>query len=333
MRRLLALLLLCYVRLFAETREGLSKDELHLANGEIAKGHFVAKDGDFVIFDSEGFGRLRVRADSATVVTAADKTSQAQAPTAKPAPTGTEKPAEGTGAKNTAKKPTWIAANFPNWHGSIDLALELRRENNLKTNFYTKGHITRDRPKDFLQLEGSWEYGMENKNTTVDVTKGNAYWRHNLTSKYFAIYAPTLEWNRSYVYQSVPLEYLLTRQQIGIGRTLRKRKNYTIRAGIAENYFRGWLWPSAKNMKGHAFVESAFFESDVTLPMGLHVVERGNYYYDRTSDERGWEHDLELNKRLDSNLRVGLRNEARQNVPGVPTSNYNLWRIFLGLEF
>lgn len=329
-RLLPILFLLVFAVPVSRAAEAASRDELTMANGEIAYGHYVGRDGEHVVFDSDNFGRVRVRADQVKL----KLSGTAEVLSFSPAAIQTE-----SNAKKEARdeeeyvRKSWMRRLLPGWGGSIRLSEEFRSDGNLKNNFMTEIHLRRETNNNTLRLNGSYEHTVENDRTTVQLTKGDAYWRHHFTPRYFSVYVPTAEYNQCYEKDGVFLDYLLTRQEIGAGLVLLGTKRYQIRAGVAENFFKVWVWSKGTGGTGHAWVESAFMETDIKLPFAMRFIQRGTWYFSFNEEGSGWENDLELTKRLTETFNISLRQEVRKDVPGVQSSNYNLWRIVFGIDF
>ena len=73
-----------------------------------------------------------------------------------------------------------------------------------------------------------------------DILKADASWRHDFPNKLFSLYTPSVEWNRAYLVNNVPADYILLQQEIGVGVTAIAKPKLNLRLGIAENIFNVW---------------------------------------------------------------------------------------------
>ena len=79
--------------------------------------------------------------------------------------------------------------------------------------------------------------------------------------------------------------------------------------------------------------ESVFLETELKLPWGLLLTDRGVYYYSISSKADGWENRIELTKRFTETLSTALRHELRRGSPDGKAQDYDRLRLMLGLDF
>ena len=178
-----------------------------------------------------------------------------------------------------------------------------------------------------------YDYSKSENVVNTDLFKADASWRHDFTaSRYFAIYGPSLEWNRAYYVNSLPADYVLLQQEIGAGINLFTSSTRNLRVGVAENLFDFWqtVAPMSHNSKTS---ESGFLEADLKLPWRMTLTERGVAYYSFETGRNGWENKLELDKKLTETFTVGIRHELRYNNPGLNVQDYTLLKFLIGLDF
>lgn len=324
---LVALILLaCLGSLAAATPGAPSPDVLVYRDGNRATGRLVERTGGTIVFASDRFGVLTVAASEAEVVAADAGTAKALGASA-PAPTSPP-PAE-TGPDN------WLHRHLRPWRGQLSLALEGKREDNRRNNLLLEARARRHWTHDELRLNSRYEYTEEDSRTTTDVLKADAYWRHDLPwlkRRLFALYSPEVEYNRGYKHEGLPIDYVLFKQEVGLGVAVVDHAQRKIRVGLAENRFDLWV---VSPLSAHAasYAESAFLELELQLPYGIRITDRGTWYFSGNKDEFGRENQLKITKKLSDGFILGVRHEVRRDVPASQASNYSLWRLLLGLEF
>ena len=195
-----------------------------------------------------------------------------------------------------------------------------------------EAHLQRKWNKDNIQLNARYDFIDTNHDTTTDIIKGDASWRHDFPDQWFSIYSPSVEWNRDYLINAVPSNYVLLQQEIGAGYTVISLPKRSVRVGVAENLFDFWQ-TSAPDSHTSNTAESLFLEADWKLPWRMTLTERGVWYYSIASTASGWENKLELDKKLTETFTVGIRHEKRDNEPGVRVENYSLLKFLMGIDF
>ena len=182
------------------------------------------------------------------------------------------------------------------------------------------------------ELNAHYDFSDTDHVTTTDVLKADASWRHDFPDRLFAIYTPSVEWNRAYLVNAVPADYVLLQQEIGVGVTAVAKPTFNLRLGVAENIFNVWQTsPPESSSKDNA--ESLFAELDWKLPWRMTLTERGVWYYSIESGRDGWENKLELDKKLTETFTIGIRHETRHNSPDVHVQDYTLLKLLMGIDF
>ncbi|HEY0945386.1 MAG TPA: DUF481 domain-containing protein, partial [Opitutaceae bacterium] len=200
-----------------------------------------------------------------------------------------------------------------------------------RNNYVVEGKLQRKWTNDELQLNGRYDFSQTQEVTTTDMLKADGSYRHDFPNRYFALYRPTLEWNRAYYRDGVPSDYLLLQQEIGVGYNLFKDDRRTLRVGVSENLFDVWVLTTEEHIA--QTVESIFFEAELKLPWRVTLRDRGVWYYSFDNQEDGWENRFELEKRLTETLSAGIRYEVRYNNPDVRSQDYKLLRLMVGFDF
>ena len=303
-------------------------DILVYKDGNRATSRLVDRKDNTIVFASDRFGLLTVATTEAEVVASghapAKSDGAAVAAPAVTAPTTTD-----TGPNN------WLHRHLRPWRGQLSIALEGKHEGNRRDNLLVDLRAQRRWTTDELRLNSRYEYTEEESRTTTDLLKADAYWRHDLPylgRRLFALYSPEAEYNRGYKYKELPIDYILLKQQVGLGMTVVDHATRKVRLGLAENRFDLWVVTPAY---GHAaaYAESAFLELELQLPYGIRITDRGTWYFSGTEGDFGRENQLEITKKLSDGFILGVRHEVRRDVPASQASNYSLWRVLLGLEF
>ncbi len=305
-------------------------DLLVYKDGNRATGRLVERKGSTLLFASDRFGLLTVAASEAEVVRGDPGPANSRSEAAASAPPSAKQvPTSDAGPDN------WLHRRLRPWRGQISLALEGKREDNRRNNLLLEARARRGWTRDELRLNSRYEYTEEDARTTTDLLKADAYWRHDLPylgRRLFALYSPEAEYNRGYKHKETAIDYVLLKQQLGLGLTVVDHATRKVRLGLAENRFDLWVVTPAH---GHAaaYAESAFLELELQLPHGIRITDRGTWYFSGTEGDFGRENQLEITKKLSDGFILGVRHEVRRDVPASQASNYSLWRVLLGLEF
>lgn len=333
-----------------ESAEGNPRDVLVYKDGDRVQGRLVEQAGNTVVFQSDRFGELRVPADQAVVIKGDQTVAAAPATTdGSPVAPVTEETAHGETEKKAADRaeavrvagwerfsPALLTAKLRNyfgpWHGRLAFSTEVISDTVDRTTLSVEAKLGRKWKSDEVQLNGRFDYSETSERTTTDMVKADALWRHNFSKNSFAQYRPTVEWNRANFKSGVPADYVLLQQEIGAGLNLITKPTRKLRVGISENLFNVWTIspPTSQNSKT---AESLFIETELKLPWGLLMTDRGVYYYSFSTRGDGWENRVELTKKFSETLSTAIRHEVRQGSPDGTAQDYTRLRLLLGLDF
>ena len=314
----------------AKTSPKLTKDELLFEDGDRVRGKFIERNGDILVFQSERFGILRVPAASAKL-TLADPPEAVEA----------DAVADDADADVEVERFPFslhaladgLKAFFGSWHGRFTLSAEMMKDSVEHNSGTVEGHVLRKWTNDEVQISGRYDYAtLDQTTSSTDMIKGSGVWRHDFpSSKLFAVYRPTLEWNRAYFRSGVPSDYVLLQQELGAGVTVLDKEARKLRVGVAENLFDTWITPTHTHLS--QTVESVFVEVEARLPWRIVVTDRGVWYYSFADQSTGWENRFEISKKLTETLTMGLRHEVRHNNPDVRSADYRRLRLIFGFDF
>ncbi len=316
-----------------------ARDVLVYQDGDRVQGRLVGRKDGLIVFQSERFGELRVPADKAEVVPAKTPAAApvAAKPAAEPPPAAAndESAAEEVRASaGLARLTARLRESFKPWSGRVAFSTEIVSDTAERSTLSLEGRLSRKWTADEVQLNGRYDFSQTNDLTTTDMLKADALWRHSFSKKKnsFVQYRPTLEWNRANRKGGVPADYVLLQQEIGYGISLLTRPERKLRVGVSENLFDVWTTspPTSHNSRA---VESAFIETELRLPWGLLLTDRGVYYYSFASQNDGWENRIDLTKKFTPTLSTAIRHETRQGSPDGTAQDYTRLRLLLGLDF
>ena len=328
--------------------DATQRDALIYKDGDRIQGKFVERAGDMIVFKSERFGELRVPATDAVVIMAeraVEPGKPGEVPVA--AAAGASKSREETKAAAAEKEeerikiwewfsPFVLTAKVRNffgpWHGRFAFSTEVVSDSSDRSNVALDGHMQRKWKSDEVQLTARYDYSETNRLATTDTVRASGSYRHDFSASRFVLYRPSLEWNRASKRNNVANDYVLLQQEIGAGFNLLAKPTRKVRAGISENLFDLWnTAPVAQHTS--RTVESIFEEAELTLPWRMNVSQRGVWYVPLNARANGWEHRIELNKKLTETLSVAVRHEIRRNNPDGSSQDYTRLRLLLGLDF
>ena len=306
-------------------------------DGDSVRGHLVDRSVDSWLFMSDRFGLLRVPLADAKVILATPEAAAAVARTkAEEARKKQEALENASFLRWSMFSPLALAEHlrefFGPWHGRFAFSTQMMSNATETTNETAEAHLQRKWAKDNIQLNGRYDFADTNHVTTTDVVKGDAAWRHDFPGRLFSIYSPTVEWNRAFLLNNVPSDYVLLQQEIGVGVSLFALPKRNLRVGIAENLFDVWQ-TSAPESHNQSTVESLFAEADWKLPWRMTLTERGVWYYSIATGRDGWENKVELDKKLTETFTIGVRHETRHNNPDVRVQDYTLLKLLMGIDF
>jgi len=297
-----------------------SADVLVYNNGDRLEGRLISNDGKTIVFFSTRFGEIRVPTAEAKVTTtmAANSTS----------PKSNE---NATVDEQALLKLGRVIRGFMGpWHGRVAVSSETVHDTTLRRSDTVDGKMERKWTDDEIRLGARYEYGSADNITSTEVTKGNFYWRHELTARYFTIYRPSFEWNRYFQINGVRQNYQLFQNEAGVGVTLLNEPRRKLRVGTSATEYEIW---TSNEPRVTRFVPSLFIESEFNLPWKMKFVGRGSRYFSLRHGQAGWESQIELNKKLTETLLISLHYDTRFNTPDIHVQDYSTWRLLLGLDF
>jgi hypothetical protein len=312
-------------------------DVLVYNDGDRIRGRLVDRSVDSWVFVSERFGLLRVPLADAKVILGTPEAAAAIARAdAAEARLKADEADSGSFLRWSMLSPSSLAQQlrdfFGPWHGRFAFSTSVITNTTETTNDTAEAHLKRKWPKDTVDLNARFDFADSNHVTTTDVLKADASWRHDFPDKLFSIYSPSVEWNRAFLLDGVPSDYILLQQEIGVGVSLLAKPNRNLRVGIAENLFDVWQTTPPESHTTST-VESLFLEADMKLPWRMTLTERGVWYYSIASGRDGWENKVDLNKKLTETFTVGIRHETRHNNPDVRVQDYTLLKLLMGIDF
>ncbi len=342
-----------------------SRDTLVYKDGDRLQGSLVSKSATEIVFRSDRFGELKVKAADAVVI-AGVKAPEPVAAVAKAAPASgvapapvaaaqTPKPESAKSREQAARdeaeeervtiwdrfSPSVLTAKVRNffgpWGGRLAFSTEVISDVQELNTHALEAKLTRKWKKDEVQLSARYDYAETNEVPTTDLVKASGSWRHEFNKKWFSQYRPSAEWNHASkrlnpaTRQLVPNDYLLLQQEIGMGYHLYSSPTRTVRLGLSQNLFD--IWNSAPTPEHSSRgVPSAFEEVELKLPWRMGLTQRGVFYPVRGQVD-GWENRLELNKKLTETLSAAIRHEIRRNNPDGSAQDYTRMRLLFGLDF
>jgi Protein of unknown function, DUF481 len=297
-------------------------DMLVYPDGNRLTGRFLRHEGDVLVFQSERFGEVRVKASEAKLTPTPPVNAAASAPAPKPAPqpkrAPESKPATGT------------------WHGRLAFSVEDYNDSRSRSRLVLDGRLNRKWAHDSLNLAARYEFNKTDQVVNTDLFKSSGSWRHLLSPRYFTVYSPSMEWNRSFYVRRVPNDYMRLQQEVGVGWNVFEKPKQAVRAGMAENLF------TYRNLSGDKTTfyraESLFAEADIKLVDRISITERVIYYHSFESGGDGMENQAEISKKLTDSISLSLRYEYRKEIgrqdprQGV-VADYSLARLLLGFDF
>jgi hypothetical protein len=310
------------------------RDELVYADGDRVRGDFVRREGEVIVFRSGRFGELRVNASEAHVV-------MAERPAAEAAKAG--------GAA-LAKKPadegeTWpwwyqlrplhltryLSSVFGSWHGRLAVSTEVISDASDHSAVAVEGSLRRKWKRDEAKISVRYDYYETKGVTSTDMLKGDATWNHSFGRRWYSVYHPTTEWNRSFVGSGgQSTDYVLLQQEFGLGLKVYETERGRLSVGLAENIFDLWVTGPQSRHQSRG-LESAFAETEWKLPWQITLSDRGIVYY--SSGDPGWENRFQVDKKLTETLSIGVSHELRYNNPDVRVSDYSKLKVMLGIDF
>ena len=329
------------------------RDTLVYKDGDRVQGRLVEQKDNVLIFQSDRFGELRVPATDAVIIKAEKPAETAPmpvvagatptpppgkpaGPAAKPEPKAAERAEEEKVSIWEHLSPAVLTAGLRNffgpWHGRVAFSTEVVSDTADRSNLSLEGQLKRKWKSDEVQLNGHYDFSETNQLTSTDTLKGDGLWRHDFKTDRFAQYRPSFEWNRASFTNGRPSDYLLLQQEIGVGVSLLSTPARKVRLGVSENLFDVWNTTPVEVHSSRA-VESAFVETELKLPWGMLLTERGVYYYSFSTRNDGWENRLELTKKFTETLSTAIRHELRRGSPDGKAQDYTRLKLLIGVDF
>jgi len=312
-------------------------DVLVYKDGDRVQGRLVSDDGKTIVFRSNRFGELSVPHSQAEVIygsipaAAPVQTATAAAPSARSTANAKNEEELAEERLVIGRLSASLRRFFGPWHGRVSFSSEAVNASDSRQNEVLEARMNRKWVADDVELSTRYEFSSTNEVTNTDVTKGSAYWRHDLSRRWFTIVHPSFEWNRNYVYQAQAADYVLLQNELGGGIAVWDRPNKKLRLGLANNVYD--VWNTSGNGHTTRNVESVFVEAEFGLPWNLKLTERAIQYFSLTGGNTGSESQFELSKKFSENLVLAIRHEVRDNLPDIHVQNYSAWRLLLGLDF
>ena len=317
-----------------------ANDLLVYKDGDRVLGRLVSNEGGMIVFRSNRFGELRVPSAQADVFP--DGATVLSHPVA--VDTGPEAPAAAaTTAEEKAdaelveqrrivdRLSTKLRHVFGPWHGRVSFSSDVVNDTTERHSEVLEARMERKWVGDEVRFDSRYEFSSTNEITNTDITKGGAYWRHDLSHRWFTITHPSFEWNRNYVLNDANEDYFLLQNEVGGGLTVWDRPGKKFRLGFSENLYD--VWNFSTNTHTSRNIESLFLEAEFMLPWNVKLTERGIRYFSFRGGHMGWESQLELSKRFSENLVLALRHEVRRKQPDIRVEDYSRWRLLIGLDF
>ena len=332
----LTVLALCWIPTGqAAEPEPKSRDTLVYKDGDRVQGRLVGQQDSIIVFHSDRFGELRVPAADAVIIRAEKPVELASAPGGQ----GETKAAERAEAERLSLwehlSPAALTAGLRNffgpWHGRAAFSTEVVSDTADRSNLSLEGQLRRKWKADEVQLTGRYDFSRTNQLTSTDLLKGDGLWRHDFAGDRFVQYRPSFEWNRASFTKGVPSDYVLFQQEIGVGLSLVRTPARKVRVGVSENIFDVWN-TTPVNTHNSRTVESAFVETELRLPWGMLLTERGVYYYSLSTRDDGWENRIELTKKFTETFSTAIRQEVRHGSPD-GKQDYTRLKLLFGVDF
>lgn len=341
----LAIAGLCWILAGAAEPGGNSRDTLVYKDGDRLQGRLIEKTDKIIVFESDRFGEVRVLVENATVIKAGKQTGSGSAAGPKPPPVALAAKEKARALERAELEQLSLLEHFSPavltamlrdffgpWHGRFAFSLEEVSNTAEQNNTGLEVALQRKWKSDEVQLKGRYDFSETNHLITTDLVKADGLWRHDFPQDYFALYRPTLEWNRASFNNGVPNDYVQLQQEIGAGVSILPDLGRKVRVGVSENLFDVWN-TTPDGMHTSRTVESAFVETELKLPWRMNLSERGVYYYSFATTKDGWENRIELSKKFTETLSTSIRQETRQYDPDGTTQNYSQLKLLFGLDF
>lgn len=322
-----------------------TRDTLVFKDGDRIQGSLVRKSAEEIVFRSDRFGEVRIKAADAVVIPAVkEPVAAVPAKPAAAAPPISEKArAKAVKEEEEEERVTiWdrfspgvltakVRGFFGPWGGRLSFSTEVVSDVAERNNHSVEARLSRKWKQDEVQLNARYDYAETNDVPTTDIVKATGSWRHEFNKKWFAHYRPSAEWNHASRRLGVPNDYVLLQQEIGVGYHVFTSPTRTLRVGVSQNLFDIWNSAPTSDHTSRG-VQSGFEEIEFKLPWRMGLTQRG-VWYPVNGDNDGWENRLELNKRLTETLSTSVRHEIRRNNPDGSAQDYTRLKLLFGLDF
>ena len=355
---LLGIFLAC-ARLDGAQSTPSTRDTLVYKDGDRVQGSLVSQSAGEIVFKSDRFGEVRVRAGDAVVIKAEKRVEPTVAPssaTTPPAPTAVAATAPATATRAEKKaaaaaaekaeeervtiwdrfSPAVLTARVRNyfgpWHGRLAFSTEVVSDVAERNNSSYEAHLSRKWKTDEVQLNARFDYNVTDDIKTTDMFKLSGQWRHEFNKQIFAHYRPMSEWNRASRLRGQPNDYVLLQQELGLGWHVLTKPSRKLRVGLSQNLFDTWNLTPPHREHASRGVVSLFEEVELTLPWRITMTQRGVWYPVRNQRD-GWENRFEILKKLTETLSTSLRHEIRRHNPDGTSQDYDRLKLLFGLDF
>ena len=300
------------------------RDILVYADGDRVLGRLVERTQFLIVFRSDRFGEIRVPADQ-VVVLQPDRLA-AVAPEVRLTQSDDER-------FSPARLTAQLRSFFGPWHGKFAFSSEVVTDTQQSSNLASEIQFKRVWRVDEVHFKGRYDFNQATNLTTTDMLRLEALWRHDFTKGRFALYRPSAEWNRASFNMTLPNDYLLLQQEVGVGLNLFTTERRKVRIGASENLFDVWNTSVANTPHSSRTLESAFLETEWGLPWRMSFNQRSVYYYSLSSATDGWENHVELSKKFTETLSTSIRQEMRRNNPDGTLQDYKRLKLLFALDF
>ncbi len=325
-----------------------SRDTLVFKDGDRLHGAVVQRTPEEIVFRSDRFGEVRVKAADAVIIPAVapaaarPETVAAAAPKTPPAPPVAPVAAKDAAAADEERLTLWdrfspsvltarVRSFMGPWNGRLSVASEVVSDVTDRDTLAVETNLSRKWPNNEVQLSARYDYAETDEVPTTDVLRTSGSWRREFTKARFAQYRPSFEINRASRLRGVPNDYMLLQQEIGVGLQLSTLPTRKVRVGVAQNLFDLWKTTGDEEHSSRG-VQSAFEEIELKLPWRMGLTQRG-VWYPVNGDVDGFENRIELNKKLTETLSAALRHEIRRDNPDGNAQDYTRLRVMFGLDF
>ena len=299
------------------------QDMLVYPDGDRIQGRLVERTDKMIVFESNRFGVLRVPTDEASVI----MPDQAAVPNrvATDAATRMER-------FSSAMLAARLGEFFGPWHGRLAFMAEVVTDTTERNGFALESLLQRKWRTDEVQLKLRYDFSSTNSKVTTDVAKADGLWRHDFNTRYFALYRPSVEWNRASYSNGVPNDYVQLQQEVGLGVSALNQIHRKLRVEASGNLFSNW-GTTPDGTYTSRMVASSFLEAEFKLPWKMNLLERGAYYLPSSSATDGWENRVELTKKFTETLSTSIRHDIRRYNPDGKTQDYERLRLLFGVDF